>query len=217
MHFSPYKSLGSYLPEDIHKYFRLEAIDLLFDLRRHNLNVILVPAPEQRHSGHMVRVADGQNPPWYQDLFEKYSVKKNRFRRDTSIRTLEKIADGRDIDYYEGEKTVSTYNVRMYKRKKGLGIAFRERKNHRGFYDTIYRDLIFHRLINGDENPRFYTEINNVVREFFDLEPKYEEVLLPAIRKVELPDIIRTEYYLTTINGNHRIFSNEPSSPDFPF
>lgn len=48
------------------------------DLER--LEVTLVPAPDQRHCGHMVRAVVGQNPEWYRDLLSMFPRSRRRGR-----------------------------------------------------------------------------------------------------------------------------------------
>ena len=45
---------------------------MLQDLESHSLEVILVPAPEQRHHNHCIRVSVAHNVPWYQDLWNEF-------------------------------------------------------------------------------------------------------------------------------------------------
>ena len=63
--------------------------DMLSDLMEHQLVVEALPAPEQRHSGHKVRVVVDQNPQWYQDFTARYEKRRakprNRSKPDTRI------------------------------------------------------------------------------------------------------------------------------------
>lgn len=49
------------LPENIRLWFVEDAKYLLNDLQNNRLTMVLVPAPEPKHVGHMIRVADSQN------------------------------------------------------------------------------------------------------------------------------------------------------------
>jgi hypothetical protein len=46
------------------------------ELAEWQLAVVLVPAPDPRHSGHMIRVAGLQNPRWYQEFCRQYSTRR---------------------------------------------------------------------------------------------------------------------------------------------
>ena len=82
------------------------ALELLAELESTRLDVVLVPAPDQRHSGHMIRVAQEGNCEWYRSLCDEYQSSRRRrsFKSDTKIkrahtvRALERIIAGS----YEG-------------------------------------------------------------------------------------------------------------------
>lgn len=66
---------------------------MMQDLRMNRLDVVKMPAPEPKHSGHGIRVVMNQNPEWYQELCSRHTVRrKNRRKRlgkkhhDTKIR-----------------------------------------------------------------------------------------------------------------------------------
>ena len=56
------------LPGNIQTSFVLAALEMLHTLDNNRLHVILVDAPEQRFTGHMIRVAAERNVEWYRDL-----------------------------------------------------------------------------------------------------------------------------------------------------
>src|SRR5690606_30444811 len=65
--------------------------DLLYsELERNKQHVVLVPAPEQKHADHMIRVADGFAPEWYADLY--YST--YRVSRDRVFKALDRLKAG---------------------------------------------------------------------------------------------------------------------------
>ena len=168
MDFNPNLSLGSYLPEEVHQYFKYEARYLLERLNVERLVVVLAPAPRQMHPGHMIRVVENENPIWYRELVESH---KN-FRRDLSIGALERITLGKDKDYESGKEVMQDY-IRVKKRGKLRGLKYKERKlkiQHKNYYDRIYRELIFTRLVEGDENLMYFTEPVNEVKRLFGLE-----------------------------------------------
>jgi hypothetical protein len=63
------------------------AQELLHDLQEYRLEVVLTPAPDPRHHGHMVRAAVNQNPQWYSDLFDR----EGYVRRKTVEMVLERL------------------------------------------------------------------------------------------------------------------------------
>ena len=64
------------------------AKQLLDDMAEHFQEVVLLPAPEPRHHGHMIRGAMNQNPTWYSELFERESY----VRRKTVEMVLERLS-----------------------------------------------------------------------------------------------------------------------------
>lgn len=123
----------------INHYITL-AETLYQDLEQNRLEVILIPAPRPAYFGHMVRVADNENPEWYRELFKKYFP---NFRRDRSLRSLQRIAEKRDERYYSQ--------------------AYR--------YDYIYRELITQALLNGIPIQETFIPPENEVRIFFGEKP----------------------------------------------
>jgi len=78
------------------RYFYVAEANYLFqELRRNKLKVILAPAPNPNHQGHMIRIIENKNPQWYRDLYHS-SV---NFRRDLSFKSLDRIRNQRDITY----------------------------------------------------------------------------------------------------------------------
>jgi hypothetical protein len=67
------------------------------------LEVVLIPAPEPKHSGHMIRVASNQNPPWYRRFTGQFMTvygkgkraRPNIIKRPRIVTALQRIMDGR--------------------------------------------------------------------------------------------------------------------------
>jgi hypothetical protein len=136
------------LPEIIREHFRDDALFLLGELESNRLEVILVPAPDPKHTGHMIRAVENRNPGWYSNLYWSY----NHFRRDKSVRSLNRIIEERDGHH---------------------GIV-------RFKYDWIYRSIMQERLIDGFRAAMGYkVPPNNEVRDFFGFEPVKEEDFVP--------------------------------------
>lgn len=81
-----------YLPEKITRIFSNEAAYLLEDLEKNKLEVVLIPAPQPKFEGHMIRVAINSNSHWYKQLYHS----KNHVKRQRCINALERIAENQD-------------------------------------------------------------------------------------------------------------------------
>ena len=134
------------LPKRIQGYFVKDACFLRDDLLENKLKVILVPAPEERHTNHMIRVAETANPSWYSKLYAQNFY----FRRDRSLRALERIAAGKDEAFTN----------------ENCGAV-----DYRYNYDSIYRQLIFSRLTTGFSYRGQETNANIIVCNYFGLIP----------------------------------------------
>ncbi len=81
-----------------------EAINMLLaSMESQKMKSGLVPAPEQRHSGHMIRVAFERPPKWYCDLAKARGYHKNRqglFRRREFIIAMNRIKNGLKCEGY---------------------------------------------------------------------------------------------------------------------
>jgi hypothetical protein len=64
----PEKPLST-LPVEIRVYYVEQADYLHDDLMNNRLTVTLIPAPDPRHTHHMIRVAVSHNPEWYSELY----------------------------------------------------------------------------------------------------------------------------------------------------
>lgn len=87
------------------------AEQMLQDLLSGYLEVVLIPAPDEAHSGHCVRAAQSVNAEWYQEFCSQYKSCTGRGRRRRSrprtfikrantIKALEDIIDGRKTGIY---------------------------------------------------------------------------------------------------------------------
>ncbi len=84
-----------------------EAISMLLaSMESQKMKSGLVPAPEQNHSGHMVRVVFERPPRWYCDLAAARGYHGNRqglFRREHFINALKRIQGGLPAIGYYGD------------------------------------------------------------------------------------------------------------------
>jgi hypothetical protein len=88
---------------DASELFREAVHSLLAELEGARLDVVLIPAPEPRHSGHCIRVAAEYNADWYRELCAEYQSSRRRNRlndndtrikRKDTIRALERALAG---------------------------------------------------------------------------------------------------------------------------
>ena len=101
------------LPENLRHYYVEEANFLFNDLTDNPLNVVLIPAPDPAHSGHMIRCVDNENPSWYRELYHSH----NNFRRDLSLRALNRIRNEEDRPFKISPfKYDSVYRELIHKR-----------------------------------------------------------------------------------------------------
>jgi hypothetical protein len=71
---------------------RLEAKDLLKELKENKLEVILIPAPNPQFEGHMIRVSQNRNPNWYKKL---YYSSGEKLKRNWTVQSLSKISENK--------------------------------------------------------------------------------------------------------------------------
>ena len=57
------------LPHNVKAEFMQEAEQMLVDMETNWLEVILTPAPDPQHEGHMIRAVANRNPEWYRKYF----------------------------------------------------------------------------------------------------------------------------------------------------
>lgn len=76
-----------------------KANEMLDELLRHRLEVVLVAAPEEKHSGHKIRLVCDQNAKWYREFCALYSGTRKQghkvrtyIHRPTVVKHLSRIA-----------------------------------------------------------------------------------------------------------------------------
>src|SRR3989338_2853043 len=136
-----------YLPGEIESAFREEADFLWRDLDENRLRVTLKPADEERYTGHQIRVVESTNPQWYRELY----LARTHLKRQRSLRSLGRIGDSCDLHYLDQRGAVSPF----------------------GSYDSLYRELIQKRLIDGYEIDDGFVPERILVKRFFSRE-KFE-------------------------------------------
>ncbi len=68
--------------------------DMLIELEASYFEVVLIPAPDPRHSGHMIRACQYANPKWYQEFCAMYvSCRGTGRKKMRRPRTIIKRAD----------------------------------------------------------------------------------------------------------------------------
>ena len=85
-----------------------KALAMRDELLERKLEVILIPAPEQRHTCHYIRVAVNRPPTWFSEFARRYlrssvrvpRLRPNFIKRRETLRALELIADGRADTLY---------------------------------------------------------------------------------------------------------------------
>jgi hypothetical protein len=83
---------------------------MLNELNGSRLEVVLIPAPDPRHSGHMIRAAESVNPFWYRKFCQKFmsgrkwqnKKGRTRIKRRETIVALETIIRGQDAQRRAG-------------------------------------------------------------------------------------------------------------------
>lgn len=78
------------------------AAEMLTELEAFRHSVVLVDAPEPRHSGHKIRVCETSSPAWYSQLCAEHTSRRGRMKRPRTyikrgevVRTLRRIVDGK--------------------------------------------------------------------------------------------------------------------------
>ncbi len=77
--------------EFIDEVIALDARDLIREVKDNPMLVILMPAPEQMHAGHMVRRVISRPPGWYMEHFYHRRGRKT-FKRHRFLAALERVA-----------------------------------------------------------------------------------------------------------------------------
>ncbi|MBI4152516.1 hypothetical protein HY495_02290 [Candidatus Woesearchaeota archaeon] len=130
-----------YLPGEIASAFSTEADFLRRDLDDNRLRVTLKPADEEHYTGHKIRVVESTNPQWYRELY----LARMHLKRQRSLRSLERLSRGDDLPYLDRRGAVSPF----------------------GSYDSLYREMIQGRLINGYEVDDGFIPEQILVKRFF--------------------------------------------------
>ncbi len=66
---------------------------MIKELRDSPMLVVLMPAPDSRHVGHMIRVVVSRPPEWYMDRWYAQRGRKT-FKRHRFLAALERVARG---------------------------------------------------------------------------------------------------------------------------
>lgn len=91
---------------------KMIANDFLQELLSQKLEVVLIPAPEQRHDGHCIRAVQEENPKWYQKFCSIYQSNRKgtrvrtKIKRRETIKALEALRRGASIGCYS-ERLIS--------------------------------------------------------------------------------------------------------------
>lgn len=104
---------------------------MLDELEGGGLLVLLAPAPQQRHTGHCVRVVADENPEWYRALCAAHLSSRRRrnprpdtlIRRRHTLRSLRKMIAGEQAGPRYGERLLEA--ARRYYRKHRADIRAR--------------------------------------------------------------------------------------------
>ncbi len=127
-------------PPDVREKAVFLASDMLSEMIRDRLSVVLIPAPDPKFVNHNIRACEGSNPEWYSYLWNKYSyAPTGRYRKNRSLiqrsrvqSALNRIVQGKDHAFQ--------------KRYGGYDFAIREIILNRieeleatipGFFDTL--------------------------------------------------------------------------------
>lgn len=88
---------------------RQRAAEMLNDLSYQTHSVVLIPAPDPKHSGHKIRAVENSNPAWYSELAarftsirgigpKRYDRPRTQIKRGHVTRALNRIVENRAID-----------------------------------------------------------------------------------------------------------------------
>ncbi|MBD3318978.1 hypothetical protein GF342_03645 [Candidatus Woesearchaeota archaeon] len=141
------------LPVEVHQFFIEEARELKREFLENRLQVVLIPAPEPMYAGHMVRAVENKNPDWYRAAYNDWSKcqGKSNCKRTRMHRALDRVCTGRD----------------------GVFGSYRFR------YDSILREIMQDRLMEGYQSLELWVPPSNTVLEYFGqdlVDPCREEV-----------------------------------------
>lgn len=89
-------------------FLRRQAERMLAEFESRHLEVVLIPAPEKKHSLHCIRAVQESNADWYRKFCDAYQRRRQRrsFKSDTVInrqdteRGLRELMKGRCVSIY---------------------------------------------------------------------------------------------------------------------
>jgi len=104
------------------------AEEMLFELENSHFEVVLVPAPEPRHSMHQVRALQSANPAWYSRFTAQYvncrGIGKKRMTRPRTyivkrltIAALKRMLDG-DMNGIYAERLIGFIRRELWRRER---------------------------------------------------------------------------------------------------
>lgn len=99
------------------------AREMLDELHSGCLEVVLIPAPDSRHLGHMIRAKQCQNADWYREYAKTRSrpapiKSRPRVKRERTISALERIIEGRTKGTAEEDRLLEFMKQRKEKLDK---------------------------------------------------------------------------------------------------
>jgi hypothetical protein len=110
------------------------ALELLIELESSRLEVVLIPAPEQRHSCHSVRAVQESNAEWYQKMCKRHLRRRKRYSKpDTlinrahTIKALERVMEGR-IDSLYAERLMPFIKEKAQEMRGGRFDSYSEQR-----------------------------------------------------------------------------------------
>jgi hypothetical protein len=117
---------------------RKRAAEMLDELESNSFEVVLIPAPDPKHSDHQIRVLQSGNPAWYSRLCsENVSIRgighkrqkrpRTFIKRSWVIRALKKIVAGEPND--------QEYCVKLIDLIRAEQAQARRRRQHLSIYD----------------------------------------------------------------------------------
>lgn len=134
----------------MNREFRRLAEEMLFELENSYFEVVLIPAPERRHSGHQVRALQSANPAWYSRFAAQHvncrGIGRKRMKRprtfikkSDTIRALQRLLDGdengvyaqrlltfisHEVERKRASATPKTYDPNAWRDRDGVVMMF---------------------------------------------------------------------------------------------
>jgi hypothetical protein len=108
----------------------IDAEQMLWELEANYLEVVLIPAREQRHAGHCVRAVQYQNCEWYRKFCASYSSgrkgakTRTRIKRRETINALQAILNGQTSGVYVERllEIIADENRRLAAEKRRMNV-----------------------------------------------------------------------------------------------